>query len=39
MLDQSFSNTNFNKIFLKDNRKGKFIKSYFTQEYLVSRHN
>jgi uncharacterized protein (UPF0335 family) len=34
MLDQSFSSSNFNKIFLKENRKGNFDKSHFTQEYL-----
>jgi hypothetical protein len=34
MLDQSFSSSNFNKLFLKENRKGNFDKSHFTQEYL-----
>lgn len=34
MLDQSFSNSNFNNIFLTENRKGNFNKSHFTQEYL-----
>lgn len=34
MLDQSFSSTNFNKLFLKENRKGNFDKSHFTKEYL-----
>ncbi|TXE11749.1 RNA-directed DNA polymerase [Seonamhaeicola algicola] len=34
MLDQSFSSSNFNKIFLKENRKGNFDKSHFTEEYL-----
>ncbi len=34
MLDQSFSSTNFNKVFLKENRKGNFNKSHFTEEYL-----
>lgn len=34
MLDQSFSSSNFNKIFLKENRKGNFDKSHFNQEYL-----
>ncbi|WP_417885327.1 hypothetical protein [Zunongwangia sp.] len=34
MLDQSFSSSNFNEIFLKENRKGIFDKSHFTQEYL-----
>ena len=34
MLDQSFSSSNFNNIFLTENRKGNFDKSHFTQEYL-----
>ena len=34
MLDQSFSSSNFNKLFLKENRKGNFDKSHFNQEYL-----
>ena len=34
MLDQSFSSDNFNKLFLKENRKGNFDKSHFTQGYL-----
>ncbi|WP_166387521.1 antiviral reverse transcriptase Drt3a [Polaribacter sp. 11A2H] len=34
MLDQSFSSSNFNKLFLKENRKGNFDKTHFTKEYL-----
>ena len=34
MLDQSFSNTNLNRIFLQDNRKGNFNKDYLSKEYL-----
>lgn len=34
MLDQSFSSTNFNILFLKENRKGNFKKEHFTQKYL-----
>ncbi len=34
MLDQSFSSANFNLIFLKENRKGNFMKSHFTNEYI-----
>lgn len=34
MLDQSFSSTNFNFLFWKENRKGNFNKSHFTAEYL-----
>ncbi len=34
MLDQSFSSSNFNKLFLKENRKGNFDKSHFPQGYL-----
>ena len=34
MLDQSFSSDNFNRIFLKENRKGNFNKIYFTSEYI-----
>jgi len=34
MLDQSFSSTNFNIIFLKENRKGNFKKEHFNQEYI-----
>lgn len=34
MLDQSFSSINFNLIFLKENRKGNFKKSHFTDEYI-----
>jgi hypothetical protein len=34
MLDQSFSSSNLNKLFLKENRKGNFDKSHFSQGYL-----
>ncbi|MCG8733176.1 antiviral reverse transcriptase Drt3a [Tenacibaculum finnmarkense] len=34
MLDQSFSSTNFNKLFLKENRKGNFDKSHLNTEYF-----
>lgn len=34
MLDQSFSNTNFNILFLKENRKGNFKREHFTDDYL-----
>lgn len=34
MLDQSFSSANFNLLFLKENRKGNFNKSHFTDEYI-----
>jgi hypothetical protein len=34
MLDQSFSGSNFNFVFLEENRKGNFNKSHFTLEYF-----
>ena len=34
MLDQSFSSSNFNIIFLKENRKGTIKKRYLNQEYF-----
>jgi hypothetical protein len=34
MLDQSFSGSNFNFVFLGENRKGNFNKSHFTPEYF-----
>lgn len=34
MLDQSFSDSNFNLIFLKENRKGSIKKSYLNQSYF-----
>ncbi|MCS4238285.1 hypothetical protein M2306_001606 [Myroides gitamensis] len=34
MLDQSFSSSNFNIIFLKENRKGNIKKKYLNQEYF-----
>ena len=34
MLDQSFSGSNFNFVFIGENRKGNFNKSHFTSEYL-----
>lgn len=34
MLDQSFSDSNFNLIFLKENRKGSIKKSYLNQDYF-----
>lgn len=34
MLDQSFSSSNFNIIFLKENRKGSIKKRYLNQEYF-----
>lgn len=34
MLDQSFSSSNFNTVFLKENRKGNFNKLHLTKEYI-----
>jgi hypothetical protein len=34
MLDQSFSDSNFNLIFLKENRKGSISKKHLNQEYF-----
>lgn len=34
MLDQSFSSSNFNIIFLKENRKGNIKKKYLNKEYF-----
>lgn len=34
MLDQSFSSSNFNLIFFKENRKGTIKKRYLNQEYF-----
>lgn len=34
MLDQSFSGSNFNLIFLKENRKGTIKEKYLNQEYF-----
>ncbi len=38
MLNQSFSNTNFEKIFYLENRKGNFHKNYYPDEYF-KKHN
>ncbi|GGD82649.1 hypothetical protein GCM10011514_53400 [Emticicia aquatilis] len=35
MLDQSFSSSNLIILFLRENRKGNFNKSYFTPEYTA----
>ena len=34
MLDQSFSASNFNIIFLKENRKGNIKKNFLNTEYF-----
>ena len=34
MLDQSFSATNFDKIFLRENRKGNFEKNFLKADYF-----
>lgn len=38
MLNQSYSNTNFEKIFHLENRKGNFHKNFYPEEYFV-KHN
>lgn len=35
MLDQSFSNYNFNKIFVSENKKGNINRGYINDEYLA----